>query len=313
VQETMWGWTAEQWARKAASVLGAESVSARFVGSPWAVLQVAGTGRWVRASDGAEVVRYSDSPTHTIADEQLHDAHTAWGHALSRQVLRTQIVREWVEAGVLFDDVGSVWIDATVGIETGAHIGPAVRLLGATHVASGAHIQLGCHLTDTDVGEGAVVKPHTVAEGASIGMSAAVGPSAHLRAGAVLHAQVKVGNFVEVKKAVLHEGAKASHLSYIGDADIGPGANIGAGTITCNYDGYGKHRTQIGAGAFIGSNTALVAPVQVGDGAIVGAGSVITQPVPADCLAVERSSQRNLEGRAPRIRAANAKRAGKTP
>ena len=108
---------------------------------------------------------------------------------------------------------------------------------------------------------------------------------AHLRTGAVLEEEVKIGNFVEVKKSTLRKGAKASHLSYLGDSEIGAGANVGAGTITCNYDGHRKQKTEIGAGAFIGSNTALVAPVRVGDGAIVGAGSVITKDVPDDALA----------------------------
>ena len=129
-----------------------------------------------------------------------------------------------------------------------------------------------------------------------------VGPFARLRSGALLETGVKVGNFVEVKKARLGAGAKANHLSYIGDANIGAKANIGAGTITCNYDGFGKYRTEIGAGAFIGSNTALVAPVSVGEGAIVGAGSVITRDVAADELAVARGEQKGFSGWAARFR-----------
>jgi bifunctional UDP-N-acetylglucosamine pyrophosphorylase/glucosamine-1-phosphate N-acetyltransferase len=127
----------------------------------------------------------------------------------------------------------------------------------------------------------------------------------------VLGAGAKVGNFVETKKAVLGAGAKANHLSYIGDARVGAGANIGAGTITCNYDGFGKYRTEVGAGAFIGSNTALVAPVTVGDGAIVGAGSVITADVEADALALARPAQQQKAGWAARFRAAAQARKGK--
>jgi bifunctional UDP-N-acetylglucosamine pyrophosphorylase/glucosamine-1-phosphate N-acetyltransferase len=119
----------------------------------------------------------------------------------------------------------------------------------------------------------------------------------------VLASRTKVGNFVELKKATLGEGAKVNHLSYVGDAEIGARANIGAGTITCNYDGFGKYQTEIGEGAFIGSNTALVAPVRIGEGAIVGAGSVITSDVVADCLAVERNDPRSLAGWARRFRA----------
>ena len=140
-------------------------------------------------------------------------------------------------------------------------------------------------------------------EGAAIGAGAIVGPFARLRPGAVLEAEVHIGNFVEIKNARLGAGAKANHLSYIGDSEIGAGTNIGAGTITCNYDGVNKHRTTIGEGAFIGSNTALVAPVTVGDGAIVAAGSVITRDVPADALALARGQQVDKPGRAAEIRA----------
>jgi bifunctional UDP-N-acetylglucosamine pyrophosphorylase/glucosamine-1-phosphate N-acetyltransferase len=132
---------------------------------------------------------------------------------------------------------------------------------------------------------------------------------AHLRPGSVLDREVKVGNFVEVKNTHLREGAKASHLTYLGDAQVGREANVGAGTITCNYDGFGKHRTVIGDRAFIGSNSALVAPVAIGDGAIVGAGSVITRDVPEDAIAVERAELRILEGRAPGLNDRNRERA----
>jgi bifunctional UDP-N-acetylglucosamine pyrophosphorylase/glucosamine-1-phosphate N-acetyltransferase len=130
-----------------------------------------------------------------------------------------------------------------------------------------------------------------------------VGPYARLRPGAQIGRDVHIGNFVEIKKAVIEDGAKANHLAYIGDARVGARANIGAGTITCNYDGFDKHFTDIGADAFIGSNTALVAPVKVGDGANVGAGSVITKDVEKDALAVERGDQRHIEGWAAKFRA----------
>jgi len=151
---------------------------------------------------------------------------------------------------------------------------------------------------------GAVIGAFSHLEGAHIGENCQAGPFARLRPGAVLKSGARVGNFVEVKKAVLGEGAKASHLSYIGDAEIGAGANIGAGTITCNYDGFFKHVTVIGEGAFIGSNTALVAPVRVGDGAMTGSGSVITADVPDDALAVSRARQENKQGWAARFRSA---------
>ena len=174
-----------------------------------------------------------------------------------------------------------------------------------------------CH--DTRIGRDAVIEPYVVfgpgvtvdsgarvrsfshLEGATVSSGAVVGPHARLRPGAVLGKDAHVGNFVEVKNAVLGEGAKASHLSYIGDAAVGDGANVGAGTITCNYDGADKHRTEIGQGAFIGSDTVLVAPVSVGDGAMTAAGSVITRDVPADALAVTRAKQTTLPGAARRM------------
>ncbi|MET0248319.1 MAG: bifunctional UDP-N-acetylglucosamine diphosphorylase/glucosamine-1-phosphate N-acetyltransferase GlmU [Sphingobium sp.] len=173
---------------------------------------------------------------------------------------------------------------------------------------------------DTQVGRDVVVEPHVVfgpgvnvaddavihafshLEGANVGQGADIGPYARLRPGAQIGARAKVGNFVEIKKSMLGEGAKANHLSYIGDADVGAGANIGAGTITCNYDGYFKYRTQIGAGAFIGSNSALVAPVSIGAGAIVAAGSTVTRDVEADALCLVRPTQEAKSGWAARFR-----------
>ena len=152
------------------------------------------------------------------------------------------------------------------------------------------------------VADGATIHAFSHVEGATVGAGAEVGPYARLRPGAVLGEASKVGNFVEMKKAVLGAGVKANHLTYLGDADVGAGANIGAGTITCNYDGFLKYRTTIGAGAFVGSNSALVAPVAIGDGAIVAAGSVVTQDVPADALALVRPAQVAKAGWARRFR-----------
>ncbi len=160
------------------------------------------------------------------------------------------------------------------------------------------------------VEEGATIRSFSHIHGAHVGPGAIVGPFARLRPGARLEEGVHIGNFVEVKEALIEAGAKANHLSYIGDARVGAGANIGAGTITCNYDGAAKHRTDIGKGAFIGSNSALVAPVTIGDGAYVGSGSVITRDVPAEALAIGRGRQTVKEGWAGRLR--GAKSAGKT-
>ena len=153
-----------------------------------------------------------------------------------------------------------------------------------------------------DIADGSTIKAFSHIEGATIGARAAIGPFARIRPGTSLADHTKVGNFVELKKAKVGPGAKVNHLSYVGDAEVGEGANIGAGTITCNYDGFGKYRTVIGAGAFIGSNTSLVAPVTIGDGAVVGAGSVITSDVEDDSLAIERSEQKGIAGWARRFR-----------
>jgi bifunctional UDP-N-acetylglucosamine pyrophosphorylase / glucosamine-1-phosphate N-acetyltransferase len=152
------------------------------------------------------------------------------------------------------------------------------------------------------VEEGATIRSFSHLEGAHVGKGARVGPFARLRPGAELGEDVHIGNFVEVKASAIEAGAKANHLAYIGDATVGAGANIGAGTITCNYDGVAKHKTEIGKGAFIGSNSSLVAPVKVGDGAYVGTGTVVTEDVPADSLAVARAKQTIKEGWAKRLR-----------
>jgi bifunctional UDP-N-acetylglucosamine pyrophosphorylase/glucosamine-1-phosphate N-acetyltransferase len=156
------------------------------------------------------------------------------------------------------------------------------------------------------VEDNAVIRSFSHLDRAHVGKGAVVGPYARLRPGAHLAEDVHIGNFVEIKEARIEAGAKANHLSYIGDATVGAGANVGAGTITCNYDGIAKHRTEIGKGAFIGSNSALVAPVKIGEGAYVGSGSVITQDVPADALAVARGRQSVKEGWALRLRGRKA-------
>jgi bifunctional UDP-N-acetylglucosamine pyrophosphorylase / glucosamine-1-phosphate N-acetyltransferase len=179
----------------------------------------------------------------------------------------------------------TVWFAWDTEIGRDVTIGPNVVFGAGVSIADNVTIQAFCHI-----------------EGARVESGAILGPYARLRPGAEIGADAHVGNFVEIKKARLGQGAKANHLTYIGDAEVGARTNIGAGTITCNYDGFGKYHTRIGANAFIGSNSALVAPVIIGDGAIIGAGSVITNNVPTDALAVGRGSQQNREGWAARFR-----------
>ena len=187
--------------------------------------------------------------------------------------------------GATLVDPGTVWFSADTQIGRDVHIEPNVFFGPGVVVQDNVSIKAFSHI-----------------EGATIGEGAVIGPFARLRPGTELAENTKVGNFVEIKKASIEAGAKVNHLSYIGDARVGEAANIGAGTITCNYDGFNKSHTDIGAGAFIGSNTALVAPVSVGDGATVGAGSTINQDVPADDLAVTRAPQKNLTGVAAKLR-----------
>ena len=185
--------------------------------------------------------------------------------------------------GVRILDPVRIWIEPEVEIGAESVLYPDVALLGRTVVGRGCTLHQGAWLRDTLLGDGC-----------------RVGPFARLRPGTVLERNVRVGNFVEVKQSRLGEGAKANHLAYLGDARVGAGANIGAGVVTCNYDGVDKHPTTIGRGAFVGSDTMLVAPVRVGDEATTAAGSVITQDVEDGALAVGRSKQRNIPGWAAR-------------
>lgn len=199
-------------------------------------------------------------------------------------------------AGVTIVRPETCVIDAEVEVAAGTVIEPYVQLLGATRVGANCQIRSFTVVEDCKLGNGVLVRQSCVLEGSVVSDGAKIGPFAHLRPGSEIGEDAHVGNFVETKKAKLGKGVKASHLTYLGDAEIGEGTNIGAGVITCNYDGVNKNRTLIGKGAFIGSDSTLVAPVTVGDGAYVGAGSCITKPVPADALAVGRAHQFTKEG-----------------
>jgi len=191
------------------------------------------------------------------------------------------------------------------GVEVGrdAVIESGVVLRGATKVGEGAVVDVGSVLTNAIVGPGVVIKPYSVLTDSRVGQRAQIGPFSHLRPDSDIGEDAHVGNFVETKKTQMAKGSKANHLAYLGDGIVGEGANIGAGTIFCNYDGFSKHTTVIGPGAFIGSDSQLVAPVTIGAGAYVGTGTTVTRDVPADALAVGRARQENKEGYALRLRA----------
>jgi bifunctional UDP-N-acetylglucosamine pyrophosphorylase / glucosamine-1-phosphate N-acetyltransferase len=201
-----------------------------------------------------------------------------------------------MDAGVTIELPETVLIDPEVSVGADTRIEPGVQLLGKTRIGAGCTIRTGSVLFDAVIEDDVLVKPYTMITASHLSRAAQVGPYAHLRDGARLQQDARVGNFVEVKKSVLGEGVKSMHLTYLGDARIGSGTNIGAGTITCNYDGVNKNPTTIGKKVFIGSDTALVAPVRVGDGAYVGAGSVITKNVPPDALGIARGQQVNKLG-----------------
>jgi bifunctional UDP-N-acetylglucosamine pyrophosphorylase / glucosamine-1-phosphate N-acetyltransferase len=228
-------------------------------------------------------------------EEELAGINSRAELAAAEAVVQSRLRAAAMDAGVTMIDPGSVFLctdtefSSDVTIEPNVFFGPAVK-----------------------VATGALIRAFTHIEGCTVGPGCIVGPHARIRPTTVLGQNVHIGNFVEVKATQLGDGAKANHLSYLGDAEIGARTNIGAGTITCNYDGYAKHRTTIGAGVFIGSDTALVAPVTVGDGVITAAGSVITEDVPADAFAIARGRQVVKEGRAAAMRSqAKARREGR--
>ncbi len=256
--------------------------------------------RWLGAvrSDNAQSEFYL---TDIVALARADGAHVAAVEAPARELAginsRAELaaaeatVQGWLreaalEAGVTMTDPGSVFLSADTELAADVTIGPNVVLGPGVRIGRGTEIRPFSHLEGCVVGEGCVI-----------------GPFARLRPGTALDRGVHVGNFVELKAAALGAGAKANHLTYLGDTEVGSGSNIGAGTITCNYDGFAKHRTRIGANAFIGSDTALVAPVSVGDGAIIGAGSVITRDVGADALAIARGQQVEKPGGGAAFRA----------
>lgn len=232
----------------------------------------------------------ADDPIEALGVNSRADLATAEAE------IQRRVVERLMSEGVTFRNPGTVVIDSTVAIGNDTVIYPFVTLEGKTRIGPRCVIEPGVHLINVTAGENVHLKSGTVAEDAVIEDDATVGPYAHLRPGTRLGRKVKVGNFVETKKATFGEGAKASHLSYIGDAEVGADVNIGAGTITCNYDGAAKHETVIGDGVFVGTNSSLVAPLIIGERAYVAAGSVITKNVPPGALAVARGRQETREG-----------------
>jgi bifunctional UDP-N-acetylglucosamine pyrophosphorylase / glucosamine-1-phosphate N-acetyltransferase len=247
-------------------------------------------------SDAVAVVREMGLEAVVIetSEDEVRGINTKAQLAEAEQVMQARLRQAALAAGVTMVAPETVYLAADTKFGKDVTIEPFVVIGPGVSIADGAVIHSFSHIVQ-----------------ASIGKKASVGPYARLRPGTSLGEGAKIGNFVETKASTLEAGVKVNHLSYIGDTHVGANANIGAGTITCNYDGFGKHRTTIGSGAFVGSNSSLVAPVKIGDGAYVGSGSVITKDVPDDALAVERSQQTNREGGAKRYR--EMKTRGKPP
>jgi bifunctional UDP-N-acetylglucosamine pyrophosphorylase/glucosamine-1-phosphate N-acetyltransferase len=249
-----------------------------------------------------DIVEKAAKEGQAIAAFLLPDAKEAGGvntladlRAVNR-ILEQRHVNALLLDGVSIADPETLYLDSSVTVEGGARLGPNVQLRGSTVIKRGASLEGTNLVIDSVISDGANIKLGSRVEGATVGSSSSVGPFAHLRPGTVLARECRIGNFVETKNAHFADGAKASHLTYMGDCSVGTDTNIGAGTITCNYDGYKKSQTTIGKGVFIGSNSSLVAPVSIGDGALVAAGSIITREVPAGSLGIARAKQETKEG-----------------
>ncbi|MGB6828128.1 MAG: bifunctional UDP-N-acetylglucosamine diphosphorylase/glucosamine-1-phosphate N-acetyltransferase GlmU [Terracidiphilus sp.] len=250
------------------------------------------------ASAGERVVAFKSAEF-----EELLGVNTIAELAALDATLRARTARRLMDSGVTIFKPETCVIDADVEVAADTVIEPFVQLLGKTRVGSDSTIRSYTVIENCTLGNDVLVRQGCVLSESTVEDGARIGPFAHLRPGSEIGQSAHVGNFVETKKARLGKGAKANHLTYLGDADIGEGTNIGAGTITCNYDGVSKHPTRIGMNAFVGSDATLVAPVTVGDGAYIGAGSCITKDVPADALAVGRGRQMNKENWASARRA----------
>ena len=215
-------------------------------------------------------------------------------------LLRQRTLDRLMAEGVTIVDPATTYVDDTVSVGFDTVLAPGIVLEGATVIGAGCAIGLGCHVSDSRLGDRVTLKPYCVLTEATVEDEATLGPFCHLRPFSRVGARAKIGNFVELKKSRIGRGSKVPHLSYVGDATVGEDVNVGAGTITCNYDGVAKHETRIEKGAFIGTNTSLVAPLTIGEGAYVGAGSTITKDVPPGALAVARGKQVTKAGWAAR-------------
>jgi bifunctional UDP-N-acetylglucosamine pyrophosphorylase/glucosamine-1-phosphate N-acetyltransferase len=280
-------------------------------GLPWAALKPAldrldnrnAQGEYYLTDAVADLAASVPVQVRVCPDWELAGMNARADQAALQASARDRACTRWMEAGVEILDPATTWIGPRASLGPDVTLEPGVRLEGLVDLAQGVTVGQGSILKDCRIGADTRIRPYSLVEGATAGASCVIGPFARLREGTVLADCVHIGNFVETKKASLARGAKANHLAYLGDASVGAGTNIGAGVITCNYDGVAKHRTEIGAGVFVGSDSQLVAPVAIGDGAVIGAGSTITEDVPAQALALSRATQLVKEDGGARLRA----------
>ena len=254
----------------------------------------AGASNEIYLPDLVRIYRRRQLPVETVevADpDEVRGINSQTELAEVKRIVRQTRNEELMAAGVTIEDPATTYVDMDVVVGPDTVIHPGVFLQGRTSVGARCELHAGVRIVDSTLGDDVVVRNHCVLQGAALANGSRVGPFAHLRPGAEMGEAAKVGNFVEIKKSSLGRGSKANHLAYLGDATIGDGVNIGAGTITCNYDGKRKHATTVGDRVFIGSGTQLVAPLTLGDDAYVGAGSCVTDDIPAGALAVARSRQ----------------------
>lgn len=250
-----------------------------------------------------EIVRLARQAGKGIAVRTVQDTHEVLGVntrselAFLNQMVQSALVAEHLQGGVGMEDPDRVYVDYGVKIGEDSFLAAGVHLKGRTRLGKGVRVEPGCIVQNTQLADGVQLRAYSYLEDCKVGTDAVIGPFARIRPQSSVGAGAKVGNFVELKKATLGAKSKANHLSYLGDAKVGRGANIGAGTITCNYDGKKKYQTTIGDQVFIGSDTQLVAPVKVGKGAYIGAGTTVTKNVPPGALAVSRVEQKNIRKR----------------
>ncbi|MBE0501587.1 MAG: bifunctional UDP-N-acetylglucosamine diphosphorylase/glucosamine-1-phosphate N-acetyltransferase GlmU [Desulfuromonadales bacterium] len=249
-----------------------------------------------------DIIAAASADGHTVralqveSPEEVHGINDRIQLAAAARTIRQRLNAALMRQGVSMIDPETTYVDVGVQIGSDTILYPNVSLRGRTLIGRACIIEPGAVLTDCEIGDRVHIKPGSVLAGSKVGDDGAIGPMAHLRPGTILDGDNKIGNFVETKKAHLGIGSQASHLTYLGDAEVGRNVNFGCGTITCNYDGRDKHLTVVEDDVFVGSDTQFIAPVRIGRNSLIAAGSTITKDVPADSLAIARSEQRNIEG-----------------